>query len=28
VAGRPPRDARFARQLERELVDMRAFLRL
>ena len=28
VAGRPPGDARFARQLERELVDMRAFLRL
>jgi len=28
VAGCPPRDARFARQLERELVDMRAFLRL
>jgi len=28
VAGRPPRDARFARQLERELVAMRTFLRL
>jgi len=28
VAGRPPRDSAFARQLEREIVDIRAFLRL